>query len=777
MKAVGILSVLLLLWPSAGHAQFTETLTVHAYAGDGPANLVSNAVPFRPGALMDVRNIRIVDGSTEVPVAAQVLANWPADNSIRSVLLQFEAPFSTATKAYILEVGSARSTTDRALLPVTWDLPGRVFTMRAGYLSDSLFSWEQKPLGQSGYPEWDSKQLNAYGSIDAPISAANTCANSDQYYDTISTNYQLYARTGDIRYLVNGRRWALHHRRDQIWLSGTTVGHPKCSSLNNTRYTYPQGLVLDYFMFGDEEARRVSGLVVDNFYVPLSNSQFYKAPNARGFWTEREPAFALLGTLAYYEATNNPAYIADVQRKVALLHQMQVDNGARAWVHNLYDHDPAEGCSVTDWGSSPWMSGLLLEAIIQYHKLTNDAVAVDSITMALDDLKALYLATGTHAGRSFVYLGCPIYSNGTPDLDNMIAHAFAYGYRMTGNVEYLQVGTDIFNTSVRFGYGGTHKHYNQLFRSSGHFVAYLASDTTSPTVTINQAPEQADPASTAPINFTVAFSEPVSVFANDDVVVSGTAGATTAVVTGTGATYNAAVSGMNGSGTVIATVAAGVVTDAAGNPNTASTSTDNTVSYNAPDTTRPAITIDQASGQVDPTGLSPINFTAVFSETVFGFAGDDVTISGTAPGTKTASVTGSGTTYNVAISGMTGSGTVVVTIAAGRAADAAGNPNTASTSTDNIVTYSPPPVSITTSSLPAGKVKTFYSSGLAATGGSTPYVWTLASGRLPRGLTLSSSTGVISGTPTRRETATFTVRVSAANSSTATKTFSIIINR
>jgi LPXTG-site transpeptidase (sortase) family protein len=50
-------------------------------------------------------------------------------------------------------------------------------------------------------------------------------------------------------------------------------------------------------------------------------------------------------------------------------------------------------------------------------------------------------------------------------------------------------------------------------------------------------------------------------------------------------------------------------------------------------------------------------------------------------------VTGSGTTYNVAVSGMTSDGTVIATIAAGVAVDATNNGNTASTSTDNTVTY------------------------------------------------------------------------------------------
>jgi hypothetical protein len=208
-------------------------------------------------------------------------------------------------------------------------------------------------------------------------------------------------------------------------------------------------------------------------------------------------------------------------------------------------------------------------------------------------------------------------------------------------------------------------------------------DATAPTVTINQAGGQVDPTNSSPVNFTVVFSEPVSDFATGDVTLSGTAGASTAVVTGSGTTYNVAVSGMTSNGTVIATVAAGVAHDGVGNANTASTSTDNTVTY---DTTAPTVTINQAVGQADPTNTSPINFTVVFSESVSDFATGDVTLSGTA-GATNATVTGSGATYNVAVSGMTTDGTVIATIAAAAAHDTAGNGNTASTSTDNIVTW------------------------------------------------------------------------------------------
>jgi hypothetical protein len=82
--------------------------------------------------------------------------------------------------------------------------------------------------------------------------------------------------------------------------------------------------------------------------------------------------------------------------------------------------------------------------------------------------------------------------------------------------------------------------------------------------------------------------------------------------------------------------------------------------------------------------------------------------------------------------------------------------------------------SITTSSFPAGTVGVAYSQTLTATGGLTPYTWSVASGTLPVGLTLSSA-GVISGTPTTAQTFNFTVQVQDANTTTATKSLFIVI--
>lgn len=72
------------------------------------------------------------------------------------------------------------------------------------------------------------------------------------------------------------------------------------------------------------------------------------------------------------------------------------------------------------------------------------------------------------------------------------------------------------------------------------------------------------------------------------------------------------------------------------------------------------------------------------------------------------------------------------------------------------------PVEVTTPSLPGGTTGQTYSQTLAATGGTTPYTWSVVSGGLPPGLTLGSTTGTISGTPTADGSYTFTVQVTDA---------------
>jgi hypothetical protein len=79
-----------------------------------------------------------------------------------------------------------------------------------------------------------------------------------------------------------------------------------------------------------------------------------------------------------------------------------------------------------------------------------------------------------------------------------------------------------------------------------------------------------------------------------------------------------------------------------------------------------------------------------------------------------------------------------------------------------VVNAAQPAPTITTTSLPNGKKGTAYSQTVQATGGTLPYTWSITVGTLPNGLSLNSSSGVISGTPTKIQTKSFTVRCTDA---------------
>jgi len=76
-----------------------------------------------------------------------------------------------------------------------------------------------------------------------------------------------------------------------------------------------------------------------------------------------------------------------------------------------------------------------------------------------------------------------------------------------------------------------------------------------------------------------------------------------------------------------------------------------------------------------------------------------------------------------------------------------------------------------------GALNASYSATLTASGGTLPYTWSIASGSLPTGLSLNSSTGTISGTPTATGTFNFIARVTDSGNpiQTATRALSITV--
>jgi hypothetical protein len=104
------------------------------------------------------------------------------------------------------------------------------------------------------------------------------------------------------------------------------------------------------------------------------------------------------------------------------------------------------------------------------------------------------------------------------------------------------------------------------------------------------------------------------------------------------------------------------------------------------------------------------------------------------------------------------------------------NSNTATKSLSIAIAASVQPLTITTTSVPNGSTNTAYSAFLFAGGGTTPYTWSISSGSLPTGMTLSSA-GDITGVPTTAGTSSFTAKVTDSSSpvQTATANYGVTI--
>ena len=176
---------------------------------------------------------------------------------------------------------------------------------------------------------------------------------------------------------------------------------------------------------------------------------------------------------------------------------------------------------------------------------------------------------------------------------------------------------------------------------------------------------------TGAFDVTITFTEAVSDFVQSDLSVTGTATATiTLWETTDNITYTAKITPTI-SGDAVLSIAAGVATDAAGNPNLAATPQTVPVLI-AQDSPGVSITVPSSV----QTGAFDVTIT--FTEAVSDFVQSDLSLSGSATASITEWETTDNTVYTAEITPTT-SGEVTISVSANVATDAASNPNTAAT--------------------------------------------------------------------------------------------------
>jgi len=135
-----------------------------------------------------------------------------------------------------------------------------------------------------------------------------------------------------------------------------------------------------------------------------------------------------------------------------------------------------------------------------------------------------------------------------------------------------------------------------------------------------------------------------------------------------------------------------------------------------------------------------------------------------------------GLSLNASTGAITGTPTTSGTFSFTAKVTDSGNPQ--QTATANLSLTVNPPLAVTTSTLATAVVSSAYSQTLQASGGISPYSWSISAGSLPAGLSLNSNTGAITGTPTTAGTFNFTAKVTDSESpaQSATANLSITVN-
>lgn len=468
---------------------FTGSIDVTLTADGAAANgaIVSFGVPFRQGAFRDSSKLALVaeDGAL-VPVSTAVLARWPADGSIRSVLVAAKATLPAKAKAsWKLELGGREGPKSAPLapnpdgpvvatLPAEWYAASRVGGVILPVAANARFASYDTQLASSAA----SMDLGSF-TVDCAVTARHR-----SYYDGPHARYQRFLRSGSPEHYRDARRESTLYRRTEVrFHGGKEMAVQICQRAGWTprteiawhvlRRMAAQGNLEDYLVTGDPAAREVV-LAFGEAYrqnLPVLGKGSRPAIEA----TERNLGWTMMGIASHYALDPRPdvreALVGLVDRVAA----WQRRGSSGALEHDIHGPDPDE-CANGPKGASPFMTSLVVDGLMDYWLLTNDAARVEPIVRRL---AAWYEQSALTSDRkAFRYLwGClsnPYDDSGTADLNLLIGHVFGAAYVLTKDEHWLDFGDAIADSGIAAMYANQPKQWNQAARSFGRYLGYRA---------------------------------------------------------------------------------------------------------------------------------------------------------------------------------------------------------------------------------------------------------------------------------------------------------------
>lgn len=467
--------------PAAG------SVALRVVADRGAAASHRGAVPFAPGVLTDVTLLRLVDeAGEEVVVDTNVLATWPRDGSVRSVLLGFDADLSLGEEArFELQYGAAASTPGAAAVYARD--PQSVVLVDGEWLAGSRASGPLvSEASNTRFPDFDSQVTRYLENMSPPfedfgVSCRGTNAHRT-YYDSPHTTWIYYQRAAGVERFRRAEAESQWYRDNELeWVNGRDMAVQVCQGSDWSpddkidwgviRRMTGQGMLDDYLLTGNPDAREAIVAMGEAFIRSLPAQLGGRENSLRV--TERNLAWTLMGVAAYYAVRPEPEVRAGLDMLLEEAVSWQAAGSTGAFEHDIVRPDPDE-CSDGPAGASPFMTSLLVDGLMDAHMLIDDPRIADVVegvaTWFRDDAV-------TPDGDAFRYLwGCASngYEDTSSELNNLIVHVFGAAAWVSDDVAWLDAGDSFADAGLTALYAGRPKQWNQTVRGFSRYIGYRA---------------------------------------------------------------------------------------------------------------------------------------------------------------------------------------------------------------------------------------------------------------------------------------------------------------
>lgn len=262
------------------------------------------------------------------------------------------------------------------------------------------------------------------------------------YYDGIRVFYQL------ADYLEDDRWNECARLVKATYLPYVLLNHGKVPGWR----VFPKGLYEDYRRTGDVQSKEA--------LLSLSKNSAFAASGG-----EVSPAGA-----------RETAYVVGVDMYASMLtgeRHPRLDRAVSLALGHLLQWFPSPAPAGVQENASampamqPFMVGLLAEALIKYNEQAPDPRIPFVLTLALDQL---WNQAWIEEDESFFYISSKPSAGGEPDLNLLIAPAYAWLYNITGSSVVRERADRIFNAGVERAYLEGGKQFSQNYRWSADFV-------------------------------------------------------------------------------------------------------------------------------------------------------------------------------------------------------------------------------------------------------------------------------------------------------------------